>query len=230
MFALPLALFGKWLDGYRKATVLLYSSDVISSPNYKKICSAFQVLASCDRTWHIPSAGRINTLTAWKRNSGASYVVIRNAIKLATSLPKFIRCNIDVPCIPIGQRHLYFYPNFLMVCEQGKVGAINYDELRIKNEKSIFLEENYLPKDTKVIDFVWKYPNINGSPDSRFNNNKQIPRCLYETMHLLSGSGLNEVIEFSCFGHGNLFINSIYETAKIHGNMQKQQKINYISK
>lgn len=44
---------------------------------------------------------------------------------------------------------------------------------------------------------TWKFPNKDGSPDRRFNNNRQLPKCQYSQCRLSSGTGVNEVITIS---------------------------------
>jgi uncharacterized tellurite resistance protein B-like protein len=53
-----------------------------------------------------------------------------------------------------------------------------------------------------VVDHTWQYVNKSGGPDRRFNNNRQIPICLYEELWLSSPTGLNEVIQISRTGIG----------------------------
>jgi hypothetical protein len=50
------------------------------------------------------------------------------------------------------------------------------------------------------VDRRWKHPNKDGGPDRRFRDNRLLPVCLYEVMHLSSTSGANELMEFSRTG------------------------------
>jgi hypothetical protein len=49
-------------------------------------------------------------------------------------------------------------------------------------------------------DRYWKYLNKNGSPDKRFNNNRQLPICLYSEYTLSSDTGVYEIITTSMPG------------------------------
>lgn len=56
--------------------------------------------------------------------------------------------------------------------------------------------EDKVPRDAKIVDYTWKYVNKDGSPDKRFKDNRKLPICLYGSIHLLSGEGLD--IELRC--------------------------------
>lgn len=43
-----------------------------------------------------------------------------------------------------------------------------------------FVENEYLPKDANVVDYTWKYANLDGSRDMRYNDNSRIPIVKYE--------------------------------------------------
>jgi hypothetical protein len=67
-------------------------------------------------------------------------------------------------------------------------------------QDSRFIETEAVPSDASIVGQTWQHPNKSGGPDRRFKDNRQIPICLYETMHVTSGSGLNELVEFSRTG------------------------------
>ena len=72
---------------------------------------------------------------------------------------------------------------------------MNFDETR-------FIEDGGAPGDAKVVGYTWRYVNKSGGPDRRFNNNVQIPICLYESILLTSNSGLQELFQASRTGLG----------------------------
>lgn len=74
-------------------------------------------------------------------------------------------------------------------------------------------EEGTLPHDAKVVDRTWQYVNKNGGPDRRFNNNRELPVCLYEDLKLSSASGLNELLQVSALGHGDDLKNAVRSMA-----------------
>lgn len=48
-----------------------------------------------------------------------------------------------------------------------------------------------------VVRRLWKYPNKNGGPDRRFADNRQLPICLYKSIHLTSPTCLDELSQVS---------------------------------
>lgn len=77
-----------------------------------------------------------------------------------------------------------------------KVGAIDYKDIKVKVSETRFVESCLVPSDAQVIDYTWKYVNKNGTPDKRFNNNRQLPVCLYGSIYISSTSGIN--VELQC--------------------------------
>jgi hypothetical protein len=82
------------------------------------------------------------------------------------------------------------------------VGAVSYGDLSVVINDKRFIEDESVPRDTQVVDHTWQYVNKSGRPDRRFNNNRQIPICLYNELWFNSPTGLNEVIQVSRTGIG----------------------------
>ncbi len=99
----------------------------------------------------------------------------------------------------MGRQTLYLFPDRVLVYESGKVGAVGYDQLRVAVAQTKFVESS-VPSDARVVDRTWQYVNKKGGPDRRFANNRELPICLYDEVHLTSGTGLNEIIQLSRCG------------------------------
>jgi len=211
---LPAWAIGSWLDSYRRSTVLFYDIDGPVEQAYKETIAAFDNLNSCAGKWHIEAGGAINDLTSWKRNAGASYLVKRTATKLVYALPKVIKSNITPPSIHVGKQIIYLMPDVVLVAHNSHFGALSYSDLRARWQESRFIEDGHVPRDAKVVDRTWQHPNKNGGPDRRFRNNRQLPVCLYDTLHLQSDSGLNEVLEFSQMGKLASFVAALQALAR----------------
>ncbi len=203
--AAPGWMVGKWLDSYRRSTVLYYDLEGDAETAYKQIVEGFDGLTQCAGKWHIEAGGAVTSLTAWKRNAGASHLVKKKPTTLTYSLPAVIKSNVTPPALSVGKQVMYFMPDVVLVQDGSRVGAVNYRDLNIRWQDSRFIEEGTVPGDAKVVGHTWKHPNKNGGPDRRFNNNRQIPVCLYETIHFQSGSGVNELVEFSRTGRAESF-------------------------
>lgn len=206
IIALPGWAIGNWFDSYRRTTVLYYDLEGDAETAYTRLAQGFDGLTGCAAKWHIEAGGAIQSLTAWKRNAGASHLVKRKATTLAYSLPPVIKSNVTPPALHVGKQVMFFMPDIVLVQHGSRVGAVNYADLNIRWQDSRFIETERVPSDAKVVDHTWKHPNKNGGPDRRFKDNRQIPICLYETMHFTSGSGVNELVEFSRTGVAVAFV------------------------
>jgi hypothetical protein len=209
LLALPAWAIGRWVDSYKRRSVLFYDLDEDAAKAYEAMTHAFDEMMSCAGKWHIEAQGAIRDLTTWKRSAGATGLVRKKAAGLAYALPKIIASNITPPSARLGRQTAYFLPDAAFVIDGKHVGAISYDDLSIHAQQSPFIEEGTLPADAKVIRYTWRYPNKSGGPDRRFSNNYQIPVCLYEVAQLSSSSGLNERLEFSRTGIVAPFANAI---------------------
>src|SRR5262249_7852398 len=126
-------------------------------------------------------------------------------VGLAMSPPGIIKTNIAVPMLPCGRETLHFFPDRLLVFTNNGVGAVAYGDLSLERYAGRFVEDESVPADAQVVDTTWRYVNRDGGPDRRFNNNRQLPVALYETLHLRSGSGLNEQLQLSRQGAAEAF-------------------------
>jgi len=97
----------------------------------------------------------------------------------------------------LGKQTLYFFPDRVLVFKGSEVGAVNYDSISVSLGQTQFVEEDEVPSDAKIVGSTWRYVNKNGTPDRRFNNNRQIPIVLYSQISISSASGLNIAMESS---------------------------------
>lgn len=188
-------------DEIRKTTVVLYDLEPEVETAYARLHEAFGLLRSCSRIWHIEARGEVRDR---KYHAGASAVVKRRRIHLSTGAPPFVRTNVAVPLVPVGKQVLAFMPDRLLVFESAAVGAISYSVLDLTIAESQFVEEEAVPQDATVVGRTWRYVNKKGGPDRRFKDNREIPVCVYEQIHLSSSMGLNEVIQVSRRGAGTV--------------------------
>lgn len=198
--AVAAVIVGRWLDSYRRTTVLYYELEGDAETAYSSLAEGFDALTGCAAKWHIEAGGAVQNLTTWKRNAGASHLVRRKPTTLAYKLPSVIKSNLIPPALHVGRQILFFMPDIVLVQDGSRVGAVNYADLNLRWQDSRFIEAERVPSDASIIGHTWQHPNKSGGPDRRFKDNRQIPICLYETMHLTSATGLNELVEFSRTG------------------------------
>lgn len=210
-------MVGAWLDSFQRTSVLMYDLEDETSAAYEAVTAAFDAMAACVGKWHVDAGGAVRDIHTWKRNAGAGHIVDKRPTVFDYSLPRVIKSNVTPPAIKSGKETLYFLPDFLLVVESNKVGAVAYDRLSIRAQGSHFIEEGTVPSDTQILFHTWKYPNKNGGPDRRFANNRQIPVCLYESIHITSSNGLNELLQVSRSGVTEPFAASIQRLAVVNG-------------
>jgi hypothetical protein len=199
-------------DLLAKSVVIMYDLD-------NSACSAFEALhdsathiGQSGGTWHLDARAQVYDR---KYHAGASELVQRKRINIGVSFPPRVRTNVDVVRFSLGGSSVYLFPERLIVYGSDGIGAIAYDQLRIDCQSQRFIEEGSVPTDATIVDRTWRYVNKKGGPDRRFNNNRELPVCLYEEIRLTSASGLNEIIQVSRIGFGKEFrdrMNAMAET------------------
>jgi len=213
--ALPAAGIGKWLDSYRRTSVLYYDLEGDAETAYRRLVEGFDGLIECAAKWHIEAGGAVQSLTAWKRNAGASHLVNRKVTTLTYNLPAVIKSNVTPPALHVGKQIMFFMPDIVLMQDGSRVGAVNYADLNVRWQDSRFIETERVPRDAKIVGHTWKHPNKRGGPDRRFRDNRQIPICLYEAMHLTSNNGVHELVEFSRTGVVAAFVDGCRKLAAL---------------
>ncbi|HKR58925.1 MAG TPA: hypothetical protein VJS64_04270, partial [Pyrinomonadaceae bacterium] len=189
-----LIVFGWLVDRKRKRVPVMYNLFGEYYGAFKELVDSIENLTSAKRIWHIHT--QIPT-SDWKSHAGAHQLSTRTRIKPLIKSPKTVKTNVSIPCLPAGRQKLYFFPDMVCVFDGGRVGAIDYDDLRFRASISQWIETERVPRDAKVIGQTWAHPNKKGGPDRRFANNRQIPVCAYGEGHFESSSGLNELFMVS---------------------------------
>ncbi|MEX2441444.1 MAG: hypothetical protein WD400_02230, partial [Pontimonas sp.] len=142
----------------------------------------------------------------WKRNAGATRLNERRATRFSERRPGCIRGRARFPCIDLGANQLYFLPDAALVVGKSTVTALSYQDLRITQREVQFIEDGSVPRDAQVVGHTWRYVNKKGGPDRRFNNNRQLPICLYSELDLESDGGLNGRLHLSEATAGTTFV------------------------
>ena len=157
--------------------------------------SPLKKIARSNKIWRITqSSSVIDT----KYTSGAGTTINRVACSASTTLPFPFKSNEESICFKYGNETLIFLPDKFFIIQNGKIGALNYSDLTSTVSGTRFVESETVPTDAKIVDHTWKYVNKSGGPDRRFNDNRQLPICLYGELNLRSNTGnINTVLMFS---------------------------------
>jgi hypothetical protein len=187
-------VYARHVDVTCGTVLLTYDLEEAAQQWFSRLLKAFAEFASCGRVWHIREKGYIDD---WKRHGGATSQLSRRAITPALSLPRRVRCNLQVPSLEAGNQTLYLFPDRMLVYESNGVGAVRYSQLAVSILDSLFNEDDAAPSDAQRVGTTWQYVNKDGGPDRRFNNNAEIPVMRYGNVHFTSPTGLNELFQCS---------------------------------
>lgn len=192
-------------DNLVKTTILFYNFEKEEEDKYQKLHETFDILNSTDKIWHLQTIKKVTDTQTYKTSAGASNLITRKLINLEKKSPPYLKTNIQVPFIPVGRQGLYFFPDRILVYDLNGIGAVSYEDLTVEIKQSRFIEEETLPKDTRVVASTWKYVNKSGGPDKRYNPNPELPIVIYEECYFVSKTGLQEALQISKEGNANNF-------------------------
>ena len=181
-------LVAKW-ETKRRTVTINYDFEDKNAKKHKKLLSAFNNLVSNKKVWSMIDTRNVYGSHESKLNGGAGDLVSKSSIQVGEGKPPWVSTNIDVPVIKTKNQTLYMMPDGILVYDANDVGFVEYDDITIKHNTTNFIEENP-PRDAEIIYHTWKYANRDGGPDRRFNNNHEIPVCLYGELKIKSSSGM----------------------------------------
>jgi hypothetical protein len=197
ILALAIVVAAFVCDALRKTTVIMYDMEPDAVASYQALIDAVKEFGRTSRLWHISSRAEVLDR---KYHAGAQQAIKRTPTSTTLGSPPFVKCNVDVPSIEVGKQKLFFLPDRLLVFDAGSVGAVSYSALIVDQGRTQFVEDDGVPSDSRVVGRTWRYVNKSGGPDRRFKDNSEIPICEYETIHLRSATGLNELLHASRVG------------------------------
>lgn len=176
------------------AVKLEYSFDAEQEEVHKRRIAAWQILAEGDKEWQVLTEKHHSNV---KTNAGANRSLQRGKCVIEKSTPFYIRTNVETIQIKLKKETLIILPDKVFILNGSKVGAENYENVRISSSSVRFVEAETVPKDAQIIGYTWQYVNANGTPDRRFKNNRQFPICNYGVVTLRSDSGINVEMQVS---------------------------------
>lgn len=182
-----------WLvlrDRARRAVIVFYDVNDEAAEWFQRLADQVEAAAGMSASWRINMSGNVRTTYQLKVNSGASTIVSRARLAIGMNGPKQLRTNITVPTLRAGKAALYFLPDRLLVGDGKRYSDVAYKTLSARTSNGRFIESDRRPNDARQIDTTWRFVNVKGGPDRRFNNNRQLPVMLYGNLDLGSSSGL----------------------------------------
>lgn len=197
---------------YVKGKVELdYELDEYRASIHKNRIDAFTMLNENKKLWQIIQAAFVLNS---KVNAGAGMHINRRNFKFLTMTPFYLKINTNVLQVILLKETLILLPDKILIIRGIKVGAIDYDNVKINVSDANFIEKGKVPKDAKIIGYTWQYVNKDGSPDKRYKNNVQYPICLYGRIQITSPNGLNIEMQCSDVEIAKLFDEKIHNIEK----------------
>lgn len=190
LFALSIAFVAwvYWRDKMRKLTVLFFEPDSSTITHFEAIAQGVQSAASSRRVQAVAATSRYFDT---KYSAGASSGLKLTSASCQTGQAPGVVANVDVPILQASKITLAFYPDRVLAFQGNTVGAIDYAELEAKNSPVTFVESGSVPSDATITGKTWQYVNKKGGPDKRFKNNREMPLCRYNELHLTTDRGLD---------------------------------------
>ncbi len=185
LVAIALFLWVARWERSRRSVFVEYALDSPGLHAYQGVVEGLNQLASCQRVWLIETSTRVTTLQDFKTHAGASALVQRRTVHVGAGAPPWLKANITVPAIVARGQTLYFLPDCVLVYDATGVAGIPYKDVSISCGTTRFTEDSP-PDDAQIVDRVWLHPNVKGGPDRRYQDNREIPVCLYGEMQIAS--------------------------------------------
>ncbi len=196
LLMIGVALIYQW-DQLKKSVVLMYDLDGAMLDSFQRLFESIESLSRCGAVWHV--SGKSDVYDP-RYHAGAGALLNRRRISIGFRSPPYVKTNVSVPCLPLGRITLYLLPDRVLAYATSGVGAVEYSTLDLTASPTRFIEDGHVPHDARIVDHTWHFVNKNGTPDRRFNNNRQIPICQYEELRIGSKKGVLEVMQLSRLG------------------------------
>lgn len=188
--------WASWSDSNARRIELRYVLDPLGVKVVEGLGMLFDHLIATQAVWSVKSEHEHGDR---RRNAGTTTSIDRNRASVRFATPPDFVTNVRVGCLDLGggRGSLYFFPDRILIFRAGEVRSIPYTSLRFDHHTIRFVEDAAVPSDSEVVGRTWQFVNKNGSPDRRFNNNRQLPIALYGCVDIESGQGLRISLQLS---------------------------------
>lgn len=197
---------------------LKYPIDEYNKNQIQLFNQAMSTLMNNNAIWQINT---IQANASAKVNAGATSNVNKKIIKFKKKKPFFLHTNATCYYIKLKDNKVFILPDRLIVKGKQGWGVVEHSELRVDVGEQNFIEDSRIPRDAKIEDYTWQYVNKDGSPDRRYNNNRQVPVCQYGELRFKSATGLNIIIYISN-------VENVQKFKMLASQMRKARKLNLL--
>lgn len=198
-------------DQMKRLTVLFFEPDEQTTQAFKAIVGAAE-RAGCNR---LRSVLETSTYADSKYTAGASHgLKFGKSSRLVGQVPGVL-ANVDVPVLTSGRTTLAFFPDRVLAFQGNSVGAVSYADVNVESFPARYIEHESVPSDASVVGHTWQFVNKKGGPDKRFKNNRQLPVCQVNRLHLSSSRGLDVRLMASRDGAFDEFAQAVQQFSKL---------------
>ena len=177
-----------------QTTTLEYNLEGFAESKFNELVDALGNIALSNRIWQVTAK---NSNWDWKHNAGASSLITRKVISISAKEPLYLQTKLRVYCLSLGQLDLFFLPDQIFVYHNRKYRSIPYNSLQVTMYPSRYIESEGVPGDSNIVDHTWQYVRVDGGPDRRFANNRQLPIVNYGNIEISSTSDINLHLQVS---------------------------------
>lgn len=159
--------------------------------SFSRLCDEFALMSRSQRIWD--TVGHRTTNRVAERTTAAR-VVDRKAVKFKLGKCVLIESEWAVPHLENANGgDIYLYPLFVLYfVSADSFALLEHKEISLSGSETRFIEEEFVPSDSKVVGSAWAKANKDGSPDKRFKDNRQFPVAQYGKLVFDSRTGMNE--------------------------------------
>ena len=184
----------RWLDATH--VEIKFEAHDVAKKAYASLVRAFDVLRASVRTWDITSDRSTHRVV---ERTAASRMLTRDLIAVEFSSSDLVRFEgRPMRFQNVNGEDVLIYPGLAMMPRaDGAFALIDLRDIKLEYNAVRFIEDQDVPGDCQVVDRTWAKTNKDGSPDLRFNNNYEIPVCLYGQLNFTSPAGIEEEYQFS---------------------------------
>ena len=190
-------------DGIASRKPITYELDEVTQQRFSALQAGCEKLGQAYRIWRVETQ---QSTSDWKRNAGANNLIDRSDCQTSKAAAPHTVSNIVPWTINCSGSRLFFFPDQILVLQEGRFGALSYSSLSIDTALSYFRETNGVPADSAVSGRTWRYVNKNGGPDRRFSDNREIPIAVYAQLDLRSPQGFHVRLHVSNTAAAEAFV------------------------
>lgn len=159
------------------------------SSKFGEVAKAWTDVNASDIIYQVLSENEIEDRVRERTSAAAS--IDRKKL----SKEPFTDLFVNTSCSPIifksaGNGFVFMYPGLVVMAydnpnfELNRIRVDSWSECSLHWNTQKFIEPDYVPQDAKIIDYTFKYANLDGSRDLRYKDNEMIPIVKYNDVSI----------------------------------------------